>query len=112
MTRVDHRHRHLDRIAEVRAGRVAEKVGYPIGIRTLEVVRTEMVGSGLIRLTLGGSGVDGFEAHVPDERVKLIFADPDGTPPLPEPNGTTLTRTRASPLSREDTVGRFGPAHL
>ncbi|KMS80875.1 siderophore-interacting protein [Prauserella rugosa] len=109
MTRVDHRHRHLDRIAEVRAGRVAEKVGYPIGIRTLEVVRTEMVGSGLIRLTLGGSGVDGFEAHVPDEHVKLIFADPDGTLRLPEPNGTMLKWPRPSPISREYTVRRFDP---
>ncbi|GAA1221738.1 siderophore-interacting protein [Prauserella alba] len=110
MSRVDHRHRHLDRIAEVRAGEGAEKVGYPIGIRTVEVVRTAMVGSGLIRLTLGGPGVDGFEAHVPDEHVKLVFADPDGTLRLPEPNGTMLSWPRPSPTSREYTVRRFDPA--
>ncbi|MBB3661949.1 NADPH-dependent ferric siderophore reductase [Prauserella sediminis] len=109
MSRVDHRHRHLDRIAEVRAGDGAEKVGYPIGIRTVEVVRTAMVGSGLIRLTLGGPGVDGFEAHVPDEHVKLVFADPDGTLRLPESNGTMLSWPRPSPTSREYTVRRFDP---
>ncbi|OLT44716.1 NADPH-dependent ferric siderophore reductase [Saccharomonospora sp. CUA-673] len=109
MTRVDHRHRHLDRIAEVRAGRSSEKVGYPIGIRTVEVVRTAPVGSGLIRLTLGGSGVDGFEAHAPDEHVKLIFTDPDGTLRLPEPDGAMLKWPRPSPTSREYTVRRFDP---
>lgn len=107
MTRADHRHRHLDRIAEVRAGDGAEKVGYPIAIRTVELARTTRVGSGLIRLTLGGPGVDGFEAHVPDEHVKLVFTDPDGTLRLPEPNGAMLSWPRPSPTTREYTVRRF-----
>ncbi|MBB3052897.1 NADPH-dependent ferric siderophore reductase [Prauserella isguenensis] len=108
MTRADHRHRHLERIAEVRAGREgAEKVGYPIGIRTVDVVRTAMVGAGLVRLTLGGPGLEGFEAHVPDEHVKLIFPDPDGTLRLPEPNGAMLSWPRPSPTTREYTVRRF-----
>lgn len=59
MSRVDHRHRHLERIAEVRAGRHAEKVGYPIGIRETEVVRVTTVGAGLLRVTLGGAGTEG-----------------------------------------------------
>ncbi|MER6875772.1 siderophore-interacting protein, partial [Amycolatopsis sp. NPDC000673] len=33
MSRDEHRHRHTARIAEVRAGRQAEKVPYPIRIR-------------------------------------------------------------------------------
>lgn len=54
-----------DRIARVREGRHAEKVGYPIRIRETEVVRTGMIGAGLLRVTLGGPGIEGFEAHSP-----------------------------------------------
>ncbi|WP_367128667.1 siderophore-interacting protein [Saccharothrix sp. HUAS TT1] len=113
MSRVDHRHRHLERIAEVRAGlgadKGAEKVGYPIRIRAVEVVRTAMVGSGLLRVTLGGPGAEGFEAHSPDEHVKLIFPEPDGSLRLPEPNGDMLRWPRPSPTSREYTVRRYDP---
>ncbi|MGW1144626.1 siderophore-interacting protein [Streptomyces sp. NPDC002454] len=109
MTRIDHRGRHLERIAEVRAGREPEKVGYPIHIRRTEVVRTAMVGTGLLRVTLGGPGAAGFEAHAPDEHVKLIFPEPDGSLRLPEPNGTMLKWPRPSPTSREYTVRRYDP---
>ncbi|MFF2021940.1 siderophore-interacting protein [Streptomyces sp. NPDC058171] len=110
MTRVDHRHRHLERIAEVRAGREAEKVGYPIRVREVEVVRTVMVGTGLLRVTLGGAGAEGFEAHAPDEHVKLIFPEADGSLRLPEANGTMLKWPRPAPTSREYTVRRFDPS--
>ncbi|MFP3987383.1 siderophore-interacting protein [Streptomyces sp. E11-3] len=109
MTRVDHRHRHLDRIAEVRAGRHAEKVGYPIRVREAEVVQTAMVGAGLLRVTLGGPGTEDFEAHAPDEHVKLIFPEPDGSLRLPEPNGMMLRWPRPAPTSREYTVRRYDP---
>ncbi|WP_267242295.1 siderophore-interacting protein [Streptomyces sp. PR69] len=109
MTRTDHRHRHLERIAEVRAGRHAEKVGYPIRVRRTEVVRTAMVGAGLLRVTLGGEGAEGFEAHAPDEHVKLLFPEPDGSLRLPEPNGLMLTWPRPGPTSREYTVRRHDP---
>ncbi|WP_405709546.1 MULTISPECIES: siderophore-interacting protein [unclassified Streptomyces] len=109
MSRIDHRHRHLERIAEVRAGLHAEKVGYPIGIRATEVVRTAMVGTGLLRVTLGGPGTEGFEAHAPDEHVKLIFPDPDGSLRLPERNGAMLRWPRPVLVSREYTVRRYDP---
>ncbi|MFJ2641864.1 siderophore-interacting protein [Streptomyces sp. NPDC087511] len=110
MSWVDHRHRHLERIAEVRAGRHAEKVGYPIGIRETEVVRVTTVGAGLLRVTLGGAGTEGFQAHSPDEHVKLIFPDPDGTLRLPEPNGAMLSWPRPALVSREYTVRRYDQA--
>ncbi len=109
MTRTDHRHRHLERIAEVRAGRHAEKVGYPIRVRRTEVVRTAMVGAGLLRVTLGGEGAEGFEAHAPDEHVKVLFPEPDGSLRLPEPNGLMLKWPRPAPTSREYTVRRHDP---
>ncbi|WP_236243707.1 siderophore-interacting protein [Streptomyces sp. CC228A] len=109
MTRTDHRHRHLERIAEVRAGRHAEKVGYPIRVRRTEVVRTAMVGAGLLRVTLGGEGAERFEAHAPDEHVKVLFPEPDGSLRLPEPNGLMLKWPRPAPTSREYTVRRHDP---
>ncbi|MFJ6850767.1 siderophore-interacting protein [Streptomyces sp. NPDC091271] len=109
MSLADHRARHLDRIAEVRAGLHAEKVGYPIGVRETEVVRTAMVGAGLLRVTLGGKGTEGFEAHAPDEHVKLLFPDSDGTLRLPEPNGTMLRWAGSVLRSRQYTVRRYDP---
>ncbi|MGA6161680.1 siderophore-interacting protein [Amycolatopsis magusensis] len=109
MSRAEQRRRYRERIAEVRAGTTAEKVPYPIRIREAEVLRTSEVGAGLIRVTLGGPGTAGFEAHSPDEHVKLIFPEPDGTLRLPEPDGDMLRWPRPSPTSREYTVRRYDP---
>ncbi|MEU9736434.1 siderophore-interacting protein [Streptomyces sp. NPDC048002] len=111
MTRTDRApYRHLNRIAEVRAGDRPEKVRYPIRVRETEVVRTAMVGAGLLRVTLGGPGTEGFEAHSPIDHVRLLFPDPDGTLRLPEPNGDLLRWPRPAPVSREYTVRRYDPA--
>nr|WP_202505973.1 siderophore-interacting protein [Amycolatopsis rubida] len=110
VSRDTHRHRHTARIAEVRAGRQAEKVPYPIRIRRAEVVRTSAVGAGLLRVTLGGPGTNGFEAHSPDEHVKILFPDADGQLRLPEANGDMLRWPKPSPISREYTVRRYDPA--
>jgi len=106
VSRQDHRDRHLERIGEVRAGTAADKVGYPIGLRELEVRGTRRLG-GLIRVTLGGPGHEGFESHSPDEHIKLLFPDPDGTLRLPVRNGVMLDWPRPLPLSREYTVRRY-----
>jgi NADPH-dependent ferric siderophore reductase len=103
----DDRTRHRERLAEVRAGTVAAKVPYPIRIRTMEVRGTRRVGAGLIRVTLGGDGHAGFESHSPDEHVKLIFPDGDGTLRLPVENGAMLDWPRPFPVSREYTVRRY-----
>ena len=100
---------HRARIAEVRAGSVPAKVAYPIGIRELEVLRTRRIGSGLVRLTLGGPDAAGFESHVPEEHVRLVLPDPDGTLRLPEREGTSLRWPRPLPVSREYTVRRHDP---
>ncbi|MFI6532967.1 siderophore-interacting protein [Nonomuraea sp. NPDC050547] len=110
MKRIDDRERYLERIAEVRAGTIARKVAYPIRIREVEVLRTAMVGSGLIRVTLGGPGLAGFEAHSPDEHVRLIFPETDGSLRLPEPDGHMLSWPRPFPTTRKYTVRRYDPA--
>ena len=110
MSRVDHRGRHRERIAEVRAGRSSEHVPYPILIRELEVLRTSRVGAGLIRVTLGGPGLAGFATHVPDDHVKLIFPEDDGTLRIPEQDGLMLRWPRPFPPNREYTIRRHDAA--
>ncbi|MDV8067906.1 siderophore-interacting protein [Rhodococcus sp. IEGM 1366] len=100
---------HLATIADVLAGTSGAKVPYPIGIRELEVVRSTMVGSGLLRLTLGGPELEGFESHAPDEHVRLVYPNEDGTLRLPERDGTMLKWPRPLPISREYTVRRYDP---
>ncbi|WP_067467933.1 siderophore-interacting protein [Actinomadura macra] len=102
---------HLARIAEVRAGTVPAKVRYPIRVCAAEVLRTGMIGAGLVRVTLGGPGVDGFESHAPDEHIKLIFPEDDGSLRLPEPDGDLLRWPRPAPTSREYTVRRYDPVN-
>ncbi|WP_416482566.1 siderophore-interacting protein [Streptomyces sp. CL12] len=109
MSRTGHRPRHLERIEEVLAGRRPEKVRYPIRVRRTEVVRTAPVGAGLLRVTLGGPGTEGFEAHSPIDHVKLLFPEPDGSLRLPEPDGDLLKWPRPAPTSREYTVRRYDP---
>ncbi|MGW0249448.1 siderophore-interacting protein [Nocardia goodfellowii] len=101
---------HVERIAEVRAGAGGEKVPYPIGLRELEVLRTEMFGSALLRLTFGGPELEGFESHAPTEHVRLVFPDADGTLRLPEKVGLSLKWPRPLPVSREYTVRRYDAA--
>ncbi|WP_432483531.1 siderophore-interacting protein [Kineococcus esterisolvens] len=100
---------HLARIAEVRAGSTPAKVGYPIGIRELEVVRTRRLGSAVVRVTLGGPGAEGFASHVPEEHVRLVFPDEHGVLRLPERDGSSLRWPRPLPVSREYTVRRHDP---
>ncbi|MEV7502291.1 siderophore-interacting protein [Streptomyces sp. NPDC093018] len=109
MSRTGHRPGHLERIEEVLAGRRPEKVRYPIRVRRTEVVRTTTVGAGLLRITLGGPGTEGFEAHSPVDHVKLLFPEPDGSLRLPEPDGDLLKWPRPAPTSREYTVRRYDP---
>ncbi|MYQ99856.1 MULTISPECIES: siderophore-interacting protein [unclassified Streptomyces] len=109
MSRTGRRPGHLERIEEVLAGRRPEKVRYPIRVRRTEVVRTTTVGAGLLRVTLGGPGTEGFEAHSPIDHVKLLFPEPDGSLRLPEPDGDLLKWPRPAPTSREYTVRRYDP---
>lgn len=105
MSAVDLNHR--TRVAEARAGTRATKVRYPIGLRELEVLGVERLGTGLVRVTLGGENLQGFESHVPDEHVRLIFPNSDGALRLPERDGLSLRWPRPLPVSREYTVRRY-----
>ncbi len=65
------------------------------------------VGSGLLRISLGGPQLDGFVSHAVDEHVKLLFPDPlDGELRLPVPRGDDLAWPAPRPTSRDYSVRR------
>ncbi|MEV0246343.1 siderophore-interacting protein [Nocardia sp. NPDC050712] len=103
---------YAERIAEVLAGTHGAKVGYPIGLCEVEVLRSVAVGSGLLRVTFGGPDLAGFHSYVPDEHVRLIFPCEDGVLRLPQRDGLSLEWGAPRPVSREYTVRRYDGAEL
>ncbi|WP_280465143.1 siderophore-interacting protein, partial [Nocardia brasiliensis] len=101
---------YAERIAEVLAGSYGAKVGYPIGLRELEVLRRAPVGSGLLRITFGGPELAGFHSYVPDEHVRLIFPDAAGQLHLPRRDGLSLEWGNPRPGGRGFKVRRIDRA--
>lgn len=96
------------RVAAVQAGAGAvERVGYPIRVRTLQVLRRELVTDSMIRLTLGGPGLAGLEHHAPDDHVRVVMPLPDGTRNDPVSAGDMLDWGTPSPPSRCYTIARY-----
>jgi NADPH-dependent ferric siderophore reductase len=105
------RERPRERVAEARLGAGGAKVPYPIRIRRLEVVDRRTISPTMLRLTLGGRDLVGFESHsVVDEHVKIVFPDPDGGLRVPEPNGSMVRWPHPMPPTRDYTVRRYDPA--
>lgn len=94
--------------AHHREGTGVKKIGYPIGIRTLTLLRKEYVTATILRLTLGGPECDGFHSYHCDDHVKIVFPDPDGTRRLPVPNDElSLDWPRPAVRTRTYTIRRF-----
>lgn len=89
----------------------ARPAEHPVRVRRLEVLRRETVTPRMVRVVLGGPGLAGFESHAPDEHVKLVLPDPDGTtrPPTELADGSALEWPRPFPPNREYTVRRYVP---
>lgn len=102
--------KHLDAVAAVLAGRRARVVPYPRRVRQLSVLRIEALGRSVLRLTLGGPGLEGFESHAVDEHVRLLFPTPGQ--PLPEPLGDDLRWPNPRPAGRDYSVRRFDGTEL
>ncbi|MEU5400624.1 siderophore-interacting protein [Streptomyces sp. NPDC005963] len=110
-------HRHEPQGRQDPAGRVAAhhreghgivRIGYPIGIRTLEVLRKEQLNPHMLRLTIGGPALDGFHSHQADDHVKIVFPDADGTLRLPTATAElALDWPRPLPTTRKYTVRRY-----
>ncbi|MFC3965704.1 siderophore-interacting protein [Nocardia jiangsuensis] len=103
---------YAEHIAEVLAGPHGAKVGYPIGLRELRVLRRAALSSALLRLTFGGPELDGFHSYVPDEHIRLIFPCADGVLRLPRRDGLSLEWGDPRPVSREYTVRRYEHGEL
>ncbi|MFA1543356.1 siderophore-interacting protein [Actinomadura monticuli] len=91
-----------------RTGAEIRRIGYPIGIRTLQVLRREEVTPNIVRLTMGGPELDGFHTYQADDHIKIIFPDGDGAVRLPVPTpDLDLDWPKPSPPSRRYTIRRY-----
>ncbi|MYU26285.1 siderophore-interacting protein [Streptomyces sp. SID8352] len=94
--------------AHHRSGSGTVRIGYPIGIRTVPLLRKEQVSPRMVRLTLGGPSLNGFHSYQADDHVMIVFPDPDGTLRLPVANDRLmLDWPRPLPTARKYTVRRF-----
>jgi NADPH-dependent ferric siderophore reductase len=78
--------------------------------RPVEVVGVRRVTPRLVRVTLGGGGLDGFEVVAPTQHVKLLFpASGEEAPALPEagPDGLRFADDRPRPVMRTFTPRHF-----
>lgn len=97
--------------AHHRAGSGTVRIGYPIGVRRVRVVRREQLTPRMLRLTLGGCALADFHTYQADDHIKIVFPDPDGTRRDPVPDGHgTLDWPRPLPTTRKYTVRRYDAA--
>lgn len=89
----------------------AELRRWPVRIREARLIRRATVTPRMLRLTFGGPAMAGFESHIADEHVKLLFPEPfDDTSRIPVPDGDRLRWPRPIVPSRDYTVRRHDPA--
>lgn len=98
-------------LAHHRDGAGLERIAYPIGVRTTTVVAKEYLTPKMLRLTLGGPGLDGLHTYQADDHVKIVFPDPDGTHRIPVPNDDLmLDWPHPLPPTRKYTIRRYDAA--
>ncbi len=68
----------------------------------------------MVRVVLGGPEAEGLVSLVPDEHVKLVFPDEDGStrPPTLADDGETVVWPRPVPPFREYTIRRLGAGEV
>ncbi|MFI0421075.1 siderophore-interacting protein [Spongiactinospora sp. 9N601] len=97
--------------AHHRAGSGNVRVPYPIGVRTTTIVARQELTPRMLRLTLGGPGLDGFHTYQADDHVKIVFPDADGTLRAPVPNDQQmLDWPHPMPPTRKYTIRRYDAA--
>ncbi|PYE18060.1 NADPH-dependent ferric siderophore reductase [Williamsia limnetica] len=99
--------------AHHQSGDGTARIGYPIGVRAVAVVRRELVSPRMIRLTLAGPELKGFHTYQADDHVMIVFPDDDGAVRAPVPNEKQeLDWPRPLPLGRKYTIRRYDPELL
>lgn len=100
----------MEAIPEARLGR---RVRHELRRRVLEVRRVEPVTPRMLRVTLGGADLDGFESPSFDDHMKLFFPAPgqeEPSMPTMGPNGPAFAEGVARSPARDYTPRRHDPA--
>jgi len=90
--------------------RAPQRVRHELKFRLLEVLRTERLSPGMVRVTLGGADLAGFHSPGFDDHVKVFFPDPaTGEIVMPSlgPNGPQPPAEGPRPTMRDYTPRRF-----
>ena len=90
--------------------RTPERVRHELKFRLLEVLRTERLTPGMVRVTLGGADLAGFNSPGFDDHVKLFFPDPATGEIVmlkPGPNGPEGPAGGPRPTMRDYTPRAF-----
>ncbi|MDC0707450.1 siderophore-interacting protein [Stigmatella sp. ncwal1] len=93
--------------------RAPRRVPFAIKFRLLEVLRVAFVTPHMVRVTLGGKELEGFQTPAADDHVRLIFPAPgESKPLLPTlgPNGPVFPEGQPRPASRDYTPRRYDAA--
>ncbi|MCE9671207.1 siderophore-interacting protein [Myxococcus stipitatus] len=83
---------------------------FPVKFRCLEVLRVTPVTPHVVRITLGGEDLAGFQSEGADDHVKVLFPEPGKRRPvIPTmgPHGPVLAPGEKKPDSRDYTPRRF-----
>ena len=95
------------------ADRTAKRVRHPLRFRPLEVRAVQRITPHLVRVTLGGDALDGFESPGFDDHVKLALPDPaTGLLAMPtlDAEGNPAWPEGRKPVMRDYTPRRFDKA--
>lgn len=83
---------------------------WPVRIRQLQLLRRELVTPRMLRITLGGDEHVGFESHIADEHVKLLFPSTEAElGRIPVADGDRLRWPKPLVPSRDYTVRSYDP---
>lgn len=90
------------------SGRGVARIGYPIEIRRVTLLRKEWITPQMLRLTVAGPELATFHTYAADDHVALVFPLPDGTRNDPV-NGPDLLLEWAKPMPpvRKYTIRRY-----
>lgn len=84
-----------------------QRVSYPQSLRELEVLRTSTLGTGFVRVVLGGPSIRGFHSHADLENITLIFPDAAGELTLPSVKNHELMWPATGCVARDLAVRDF-----
>ncbi|MFZ6647458.1 siderophore-interacting protein [Undibacterium sp. TJN25] len=89
-----------------------ERVRHPLKMRVLTVLRTELLTSHMLRVTLTGDDLEGFVSAAHDDHVKLFFPPPGSDQPVLPALGQQGIITEGlpqKPIARNYTPRRYDP---